>query len=496
MFKILNFEPREFQKNIFETCKKGNSLVVVPTGLGKTKIALMLTVEKLNEVKDSKVLIMTPTRPLASQIKEEVENDSNIEDIELVTGMISPAKRKEIYLSSRVIVSTPQTIENDIKNNFIDLSLFSLLVFDEVHRAVKNYAYTKVAKEYLENENSLILGLTASPGSDRATIDEIRENLGFKFVEIRSEEDGDVSPYVQEKSVEWIKVDLPEHYKKIHESIKALYKKKIEKVADFGYRKNPRYIRKQDLLSFQIQLRKQIKKDNYAAYYGLSLIAYVLKLSHLLEMIETQGIKPAYDFILKLEKDTSKAAANLLSESSVQNAKKLMKVYSEQEVKHPKMVRMAEIVEDQVKNNSESRIIVFANFRKTVDDIIDYLSSFEGVEPVKLVGQKEGLKQSEQIQRIRDFSDGVFNCLVCTSIGEEGLSIKSADLAVFYDQTSTSVRKIQRGGRVGRVKPGRVVHLITKGTKDESSYYASRSKEKTMRETLKGMQGEVNLNSF
>ena len=61
-----NIEPREYQINIFNSAKEYNTLVVLPTGLGKTIIAAMLAEYVLFE-KNEKVLFLAPTRPLVMQ---------------------------------------------------------------------------------------------------------------------------------------------------------------------------------------------------------------------------------------------------------------------------------------------------------------------------------------------------------------------------------------------------------------------------------------------
>ena len=112
MVNLRNIEPREYQKNIAETASKKNTLVVLPTGMGKTLIALMVAIKRLNDFPESKILVMAPTRPLNAQHKKSFEKftDLNEEEIALVTGKLRPEKRVEIYKKARVVVATPQTI--------------------------------------------------------------------------------------------------------------------------------------------------------------------------------------------------------------------------------------------------------------------------------------------------------------------------------------------------------------------------------------------------
>ena len=163
----LNFTPRDYQKTISESCFKKNTLVVLPTGLGKTKIAIMALSKRLRDYPNSKALFLTPTKPLANQIFNEITESTSEKEISLFTGKIPPSKRKELWKESRVIISTPQCIENDLINNNLDLREVSTLVIDEAHRAVQEYSYTWIAKQYRKTSNfERLIGLTASPGSD------------------------------------------------------------------------------------------------------------------------------------------------------------------------------------------------------------------------------------------------------------------------------------------------------------------------------------------
>ena len=402
--EILNFTPREYQKNILETAKNNNTLVVVPTGLGKTKIAIALAVERLNKFPESKILMCSPTKPLSHQIYNEFKKETNLDHnkISLLTGATQPEKRINLWNNGKVIIATPQTIESDIINNRISLNNISLLVLDEAHKSRMKYASTFVAKNYNENAlNKRILALTASPGSTKERINEIKNNLFLDCVEIRTETDDDVKPYIQEKEIEWVNVNLPAEFEKIKDMITSVRDEKINELKRIV--PNKKFFNKKDLLNLQFQFRKSIMKGNKVAFWGVSLTAQLLKISHALELIETQGIKQLIQYWNKLEKDTSKAAKFIVNDSRIIKAMQYCLEFNEN--RHPKMQKLKEIIQNELEKNKEAKIIVFANFRNTIDEIYKEINN-NPVKPVILVGQKEGLTQKEQIKRIRDFEDG------------------------------------------------------------------------------------------
>src|SRR3989338_4238689 len=197
---IKDFEPRLYQQTIFATAAEKNTLVVLPTGMGKTNVFLMLAAQRLKQYPNSKILFIGPTRPLIEQYLNVFKAHFEIseEDMAVFTGMVSPEKRSELWKKAKIIFSTPQGLENDIISNRIKLEEVCLLGVDEAHRAVGDYAYPFVAKQYQKKARyPRILALTASPGSDMEKIKEVCQNLFIEEIEIRTEESPDVRPYIQ-----------------------------------------------------------------------------------------------------------------------------------------------------------------------------------------------------------------------------------------------------------------------------------------------------------
>ena len=286
MYEIQNFSPRVYQQHILETCKDNNTLVILPTGLGKTKIAILLTIHQLNKYPESKVIVTSPTKPLASQLCQEFKNSTNIEKekITLLTGSINPKKRKEIWDNSTIIAATPQTIKSDLDNQRITLEKVKLLVVDECHRSKMRYASTLVAKDY----DGKVLALTASPGNTKEKINEVCKNLNIEKIEIRTEEDEDVKQYIQKKDQDYIYIDLPEELQELQKLLKEVKNERLIDLKKTGFSKPSYLINKRDLIQLQNRFRAEINKKNYMAFYGISVVSQILKIDHALELLETQ----------------------------------------------------------------------------------------------------------------------------------------------------------------------------------------------------------------
>ncbi len=503
---IKNFKPRLYQETILATATKKNTLVVLPTGMGKTNIFLMLAAHRLMLFPNSKILFIGPTRPLIDQYLSVFKEHFEISESEMAvfTGMVKPAKREELWKKSKIIFSTPQGLENDIISGRINLEEVSLLGIDEAHRAVGDYAYVFVAKQYQKKARfPRIIALTASPGSDMERIQEVCKNLYIEDVEVRTEEDPDVKPYIKEIEIRWIKVNLPPDFNDVQKFLKDFLKERIQKLKKWGILKrvNLQYVSKTDLLSLQGQLRGRVAsgEKDFILWNAISVLAEIMKVYHALELLETQGVVALFKYIEKINNESTttkvKAVKNVVKDLNFRSAFIKTQRLWEQKIEHPKLVELQRIVEGEVKRDKEVRIIVFNQYRDNAQDIVEKLNNIGNVKAKIFVGQTKkgetGLSQKDQKKILDSFKDGEFNVLVATSVGEEGLDVPKVDLVIFYEPIPSAIRHIQRRGRTGRQEKGRVIVLMATGTRDEGYRWSAHHKEKRMFRNLFRLKNKV-----
>lgn len=487
LIKEKTLERRTYQIAITTTALLKNTLVVIPTGLGKTAIAALVVASRLlNE--DGQVLFLAPTRPLVEQHASFLRKVIKIDPSEIVSlsGEVPPDARSKFW-RKKIVVSTPQVVENDLISGKLTLENFVLIVFDEAHRAVGNYSYVYIAKEYLKKaKKPLILALTASPGSDIDRIWEIITNLGIQALEVRSEWDEDVKPYVSEKEIEWVRIELSKELEFVRNKLEESMKYRFERLKKFGIDAN--YLTKKELLTLQESLQAEIANGKEELMEAVSVLAEILKIWHALELIETQGTDALKSYLKRLMGEASgrgsRASKSVAKDPIFREAVfKALKCKED----HPKLNKLKEIVKKQLEEYRDSRIIVFTNFRDTAEKLAKELSEIAPTS--KFVGQaekeySEGMSQEEQVEVLEKFRSGEIKILVATSVGEEGLDIPATDLVIFYEAVPSEIRAIQRKGRTGRGREGKIVVLVTKGTRDEAYYYISLRKEKMMYERL------------
>ncbi len=489
--------PRLYQQTIFSKVVNKNSLVVLPTGLGKTIIALMVAVYYFNRT-NSKVLFLAPTKPLVDQQKEFFEKviDGSV-IMNVLTGAVSPEKRKEIYKSSDFIFATPQVIENDIISSRIDVSDFCLVIFDEAHRAKGNYSYVFIAEKFFKHTK--FLALTASPGSDKEDIAELLANLKIEHIEFREEDDPDVKEYVFSKEIVEVKVKLSGEFKEVKKLLDEVFREKkleLEKVLGESVGSS-----KKDILMLMANLRASIAKNEYKddVWQAISLASMLLKIMHLIELFETQEISAVYSFFNQLYKESSKVKASdeLFRSIKFREAfEKVAELFKRGE-RHPKLVKLKKIVVDELVKDPKLKIIIFTQFRETAYKILEILEEIKEISPVVFLGQQKkngiGMTQRQQREVLDYFREGKYNVLISTSIGEEGLDIPKVDTVIFYETVPSAIRSIQRIGRTGRFNIGKVYLLITEGTRDVAFKYVSKRKEKAMYDILRELSGRKDV---
>ncbi len=507
---------REYQENIFVNCLNHNCLVVIPTGLGKTIIGLMLSVHRITEKPESKVIFLAPTKPLVEQHYKSFLELTTLpqESLKSITGTTRPEKRRAIWNDLTIAFMTPQVLQNDIISNIYSIQDVSLIIFDECHRAVGNYAYCFIAKKYIDDSKCpQILGLTASPGSTEEKIKEIKENLFIDHVEIRTEKDSDVKPYIHNVDNEWIKIKLPSEFLEIknilNEKLKNSYKwlKENDLIETYDVNK----INRKDLLKVNNIINRRIsyaRDDNekFQMFIAKKFAANAIRLSHMTELIETQGVNALKDYIEKNEEKIKRNTANkslkeLFNDKDFKRVKNLTYQIQSKGIVHPKLEILKELLYTQLDENENSRILVFCHFRDSVNNIVRFLKNDEIIKVHKFVGQAtkgsdKGLTQKEQINLLEEFKEGIYNTLIGTSVAEEGLDIAECDLVIFYDVVPSAIRSIQRRGRTGRKKEGKVYILMAENTRDEGYYWVEKIKERNMKESLKKIKNNENgLNS-
>ncbi|MBN1175232.1 DEAD/DEAH box helicase [Candidatus Woesearchaeota archaeon] len=504
---LKDFTPRPYQSAIFETLANNNTLVVLPTGLGKTAIAMMIAARRLFLYPTKKIVFVAPTKPLVEQQLTSFNNQFFLgqEEFALFTGSIPPSQRKSLWKKARFIFSTPQTIENDVLSGNVDLSEVSLFIFDEAHRATGDYAYVFLAKKYVEDSSCVrIVALTASPGADVDKIKEVSSNLFIERIEYRSIDSPDVKPFTNNVDVKWDEVVLSKPHQRIVDYLTNAYNKKLKKIKEFGLLQGPvSSYSKTQLLKMQQELHSSISSGEMTPeiLQSISLLAESLKLSHAIELAQTQTLfalnEYLYGILSSSRNSKTKAIKNLVKDPDFLSALSITRDLLKENVEHPKLSILVRRIKAILDIKPDAKIIVFSQYRDTASQIEKRLSDFASSSVFFGQAKKNGVSFSQKKQKevLENFRENKFSVLIATSVAEEGLDIPSVDFVFFFEPVPSAIRSVQRRGRTGRHGEGFVNVLVTKGTKDEASKWVSFHKEKRMYSVLETLSKSFNLSS-
>ena len=489
---------RAFQLKIAAQALERSTLVVLPTGLGKTVIAALVAADVLNHG-GGKVVFLAPTKPLAQQHMQSFGRLlAGGPSMDLFTGSMPAKKREALWRSTRVVFATPQGIRNDLERGRYGLEDAALVIFDEAHRSVGDYAYVAIAKRYMEQRiNPLVLALTASPGSEAEKIDDVVRNLGIAHVEARSDEDQDVAPYIQETAVHWRKVRLSTYMVRARRAFDEAFTDHTNKLKRFGFmrhRKKGSMVSKKDIIGAGQAILGRMRaggRGKGALFGALYHQTISLHIANCLELLETQGVEPTLAYMGRLRSDEKpkRSVKAFLKDENVLRAFEHLEEHKG--ASHPKVDALLAAVKEQFARAKGSLVIVFSQYRDTITGLTESLRS-AGYSVERFVGQADrkedfGLSQAEQAKLLARFSRREFSVLVASQVAEEGLDIPAVDLVVFYEPIPSAIRTIQRRGRTGRSEIGRVEVLVTEDSRDERFLYAGIGREKKMRGIVKSM---------
>ena len=339
-----------------------------------------------------------------------------------------------------------------------------VVIFDEAHRTIGDYAYAQIAE--LLAPNTRIVGMTATLPSENIKAKEIMDTLHIQEVAFRDEQSPDVKPYIQKTNTEWIKVDLPREV----ETVRVLVKRALQARYDA--------LQRCGVMVDGTSLSALLRQRPYVLYKnrkGAKPLFMAIRITYALNILEAHGITPFLKFCERsMKKPGIKTKELFENDPDFVPAMARAREAQEKGIEHSKIPKLIELL-----SNLKGKALIFSSYRDSVDMIRENLKS-AGIDSGMLIGKagKDGLKQKKQIEAVEKFREGEYNVLVSTRVGEEGLDISEVNLVVLYDNVPSSIRFVQRRGRTGRKDTGRLVVLIANKTIDEAYYWIGQRKIK------------------
>ena len=190
--------PRDYQRELFLSVMRRNTLVCLPTGSGKTLVAAM-ALSCMKKLNPNKLMVFLVDRvPLVYQQSEYIRSQVPKLRVMMLVGEMESPQQKAVHqaLANQevdVLVLTHQIFLNFLaieKNPIVRLSDISVLVFDEAHHCRGRHQYNQIMEYYHVTPNKfkpIVLGLTASPAGGvtvERTTDQLKELLNNLSCEV------------------------------------------------------------------------------------------------------------------------------------------------------------------------------------------------------------------------------------------------------------------------------------------------------------------------
>uniref|UniRef100_A0A096M619 FA complementation group M n=1 Tax=Poecilia formosa TaxID=48698 RepID=A0A096M619_POEFO len=537
-----NYPIRDYQLKISEASLFQNTLVCLPTGLGKTFIASVVMYNFYRWYPAGKIVFMAPTKPLVAQQIEACYKVMGIPQDHMaeLTGSTAAKQRQEVWKSKRVFFLTPQVMVNDLSRETCPAKEIKCVVIDEAHKALGNHAYCQVIRQLSSQTLQFrVLALSATPGGDTKSVQSVISNLLISHIELRSEESPDIQAHSHQRSVEKVVVPLGEklsYHQTRYLQVLEKFMSRLVQSRVMGH-KDLRTLSKYQLILARDQFRKNPPPHIKGSHQGVleGDFALCISLYHGYELLTQMGLRSLFFYIQGIM-DGSREMSRAKNE--LQRTPTFMVLYQEMETmfltppdgtwhgtfitnfcsncsvfgfgpfiySHPKLEKLEEVVLQHFNAWAQSsaetnvsdadgvstRVMIFSSFRESVQEIASMLNRHAPlIRVMTFMGQAsagkgvKGFTQKEQLEVVHRFRQGGFNTLVSTCVGEEGLDIGEVDLIVCFDAQKSPIRLVQRMGRTGRKRQGRIVVILTEG-REERTYNQSQSNKRSVYKSITG----------
>ncbi|NWT63779.1 IFIH1 protein, partial [Prunella himalayana] len=499
---------RDYQMEVAKPALNGENIIIcLPTGSGKTRVAVYITKDHLDKRKRAsepgKVIVLVNKVPLVEQ-HVKTEFSPFLKRWYQVIGLSGDTQLKisfpEVVRRNDVIISTAQILENSLLNAskedeeiFFSFPDFSLIIIDECHHTQKEGVYNNIMRRYLkekmknrklakENKPLIpqpqILGLTASPGVGGATsyskaeehILKICANLDACRIMTVEEHASQLKNQVKEPSKKTVIADDKKQdpfKERITEIMTEIQKYcQLHPKSEFGTQTYEQWVIREERRAAKEGKRRErvcaehLKKYNDALQIN-DTIRMVDAYNHLNNFYKEEKSKKT---VRSDDEDDDEPAVSKQDETDefligLFHAKKkqLKELTRKPEYENEKLMELRNTLMEEFTKTEEPRGIIFTKTRHSAFALFQWIKDnpkFEevGIKPHYLIGsghksEMKPMTQNEQRDVIDKFRCGNVNLLIATTVAEEGLDIKECNIVIRYGLVTNEIAMVQARGR-------------------------------------------------
>ncbi|XP_041117899.1 interferon-induced helicase C domain-containing protein 1 isoform X2 [Polyodon spathula] len=502
-FPALDIHLRDYQMEVALPALEGKNIIIcLPTGSGKTRVAVYITKEHLVKMKANrkpgKVVVLVNKVPLVEQhyrtefgkfLKHLYKVEKVSGDSQLKISFSDVVKKTDILICTAQILENSLSKANKEDEEGVLLSDFSLMIIDECHHTQKAGVYNSIMTRYInqkmknnrlrkENKKEMplpqILGLTASPGVGGAKkqskaeehILKICANLdAYKIMTVQrnAEELGEKvkEPYKTFAIAEERREDpFGDVIKRIMQEIHRHCA--MHPSSDPGTQNYEQWAVQKE----KTAAKEENQRDRVCA-------EHLRKYNDTLQLNDTIRMADAFDYVKnfykeverkKFQPDEETGAEREISETDRvlfnlfrDNQKELEELSKKPEYENEKLAQLRKTILEQFTRKGEARGIIFTKTRQSAIALHQWIQDNEkfgdvGVKANYLIGAGHNsvvkpMTPAEQRDVIEKFRTGEINLIVATTVAEEGLDIKQCNIVIRYGLVTNEIAMVQARGR-------------------------------------------------
>lgn len=491
--------PRSYQTQLMRIAKKQNSIIYLPTGSGKTYIAILLLKEMIRPLEKAYAdggkigIMLVNTVPLVEQHKKSLKDTTTLR----VNG-ISGEMNVDFWIKRdwenqctkyNMFVMTGKILENAIKQRYIDLNRIHLLIFDECHHAVYAHTMREIMKEFEYAPNPpRVLGLTATlinknvkSCSVLSEVTKLEVSLHSKVTSVDDVNDVVIHSTNPSEYLEMFDIhERTEMEDKVIHIFLALQQTLTECQSKENLKTKQENYRDENLQPLESRgtykdlnriVKDTIRHIEMLGTYG----GYQAILSHLIQLqcIELRCLDNTVLIILKIMISQFIVAKKLLKEAMKDCDLNMIKIMQHSS---PQVMKFLYILDKYSHTTLPLCALVFVKCRFTAQILYHILKKLTiccetyshiicnyitGTSCNPITNTRIGLYETKVNNGIiKNFTDHKLNLLICTNLMEEGVDIPMCSLVVKFDHPENYRSYIQSKGRT-RHKEGNYVIMVS-----------------------------------
>ncbi|KAI8421690.1 hypothetical protein MSG28_009676 [Choristoneura fumiferana] len=535
---------RPYQVQLEEIAIKKNTIIHLPTGSGKTFIAIRLITRFREALKKpwgsggKRTFFLVNTVPLVNQQKKVIEKLCPVDGVagyssEDKVDYWNKNKWDEELSANQVIVMTCQILSDMLTHQYIAIEDINLIIFDECHHAVDDHPMRLVMKHFEHcptSKHPRVLGLTATLLNSNVAVTKIKDSLRelettFHATIATVNELGEVLNYSTNPRELVETYHLPRVTPAAAEAIKHLLalcnyvvSVQLPQLNLTQEIKLKHY--QQDITSDPKKVTKAVKNmitatiqyiQELGVYGGaLSITAYVILLERLKRKALSKEQELLYEFVIT--HITKARMILLLSMKNETGYEKILKHSSDQIIKllnilkefNPELSNKPGVLRRINQSNEPLSAIIFTQQRFTAKILYNILKDVKeanpeefnflkhdfivgfNIDPFKCTREQSYLKKASQ-KALLKFRNKELNCLIATSVIEEGVDIPQCLLVLRFDPPLEYRSYIQSKGRARNAESSYVLLVdAAERNKFMGKYLSFQKTESYIQELLVG----------